>query len=70
MAKCSFCGNDIAKGTGLMFVRKDGSVLNFCGRKCEKNLLKLGRKPRTTKWTLEFARVKAVDIAAKQAKKE
>lgn len=66
MAKCSFCGNEISKGTGLVFVRKDGSLFNFCGRRCEKNLLKLGRKPRTTRWTLEFARVKAVELAAKQ----
>jgi len=70
MAKCSFCGNEIARGTGLMFVRKDASILNFCSHKCEKNLLKLGRKPRTTRWTVEFARVKAVEQAAKQHQKK
>jgi large subunit ribosomal protein L24e len=65
MVKCSFCGNEISRGTGLIFVRKDGSALNFCSRTCEKNLIKLGRKPRTTRWTVEYARVKAVDLAAK-----
>lgn len=70
MVKCSFCGNEIAKGTGLMFVRKDGSILHFCGRKCEKNLLKLGRTARTTRWTAEFARVKAVEKGARESKKD
>jgi len=37
-----------------MFVRKDGSVLNFCTMKCEKNMLKLGRIPRYMKWTKAY----------------
>ncbi len=54
MAKCSFCRNVIELGTGTMFVRKDGSVLNFCTMKCEKNMLKLGRIPRYMKWTKAY----------------
>ncbi|MBW2970120.1 50S ribosomal protein L24e [Candidatus Woesearchaeota archaeon] len=54
MAKCSFCRHSIEQGTGLMFVRKDGSVLNFCSSKCEKNMLKLGRTSRYVKWTKDF----------------
>lgn len=27
--KCSFCGKVIEPGTGKMFVKKDGTVLNF-----------------------------------------
>ena len=54
MTKCSFCGNDIEKGTGKMFVKKDGKVLHFCSNKCEKNQLKLKRKPITTRWTKLF----------------
>ena len=50
MAKCSFCGVDIEKGTGIMFVKKDGKILNFDKRKCEKNMLKLKRKPVNTVW--------------------
>ncbi|MFQ5892617.1 MAG: 50S ribosomal protein L24e [Candidatus Methanofastidiosia archaeon] len=49
--KCNFCGYDIERGRGKMFVKKDGSVLYFCSSKCEKNLLKLKRKPRKFKWT-------------------
>ena len=51
MAKCSFCGDDIEKGTGKMYVKKDGKILHFCSRKCEKNMLKLKRKPTKLKWT-------------------
>lgn len=54
MKKCSFCGADIEQGTGKMYVKIDGRVLNFCSSKCEKNMIDLGRKPRKTKWTSEF----------------
>jgi len=50
MAKCSFCGDEIEKGTGKMFIKKDGKILNFCSSKCEKSLLKLKRKPTKVKW--------------------
>ena len=48
--KCSFCSAEIPPGTGKMFVKRDGSVLFFCSSKCEKNMLKLGRKSRKVKW--------------------
>jgi len=51
MANCSFCGKSIREGTGKVFVKVDGKVLPFCSNKCEKNLLKLKRKPRNFKWT-------------------
>jgi len=54
MAECSFCGEDIEKGTGKIFVKKDGKTFNFCSNRCEKNMLKLKRKPITTKWTKLF----------------
>ena len=50
MAKCSFCKASIEKGTGKIYVKKDGSILNFCSMKCEKNTLKLKRNPRKVKW--------------------
>lgn len=49
--KCTFCGEEIKKGTGKIYVLKTGKLFYFCSNKCEKNLLKLGRKPLTTKWT-------------------
>ena len=51
MAECSFCGEKLKPGTGFLFVKKDGTGLLFCSRKCEKNLLQLKRKPAATKWT-------------------
>ena len=50
MHKCSFCNEDLKPGTGKLFVKKDGKVLYFCSNKCEKNMLKLGRKNIQTKW--------------------
>jgi len=47
---CSFCNNDIPQGTGKIYIKNDGKVLNFCSRRCEKNLLKLRRNPKTTRW--------------------
>lgn len=47
---CSFCGKKITPGTGLMYVKKDGTVLYFCSSKCEKNM-DLGRKPEDLEWT-------------------
>lgn len=64
MARCDFCGNLIIKGTGKMYVKKDASIIHFCSSKCEKNFLKLRRKPRTTKWTMEYIKDKKVRLAA------
>jgi large subunit ribosomal protein L24e len=58
MARCSFCKKNIEKGTGKIYVLKTGRTLNFCSSKCEKNMLKLKRKPRTTKWTKEYEEIK------------
>jgi len=54
MVKCSFCGNEIERGTGKMFVKNDGRLLWFCSNKCEKNALKLGRIPRHVQWTKAY----------------
>jgi large subunit ribosomal protein L24e len=51
MAKCSFCGEVLEAGTGKMYVKKDGKILHFCKMKCEKNMIKLKRKPLSTAWT-------------------
>ena len=56
--KCSFCGSEIEKGTGKMFVKNDGKIFYFCSNKCEKNIFKLNRTARTTRWTEEAAKIK------------
>jgi large subunit ribosomal protein L24e len=53
---CSFCGNEIEPGTGKLFVKKDGTVFNFCKNKCQKNMLDLGRVPRRVRWSKYYAK--------------
>ena len=65
---CSFCGAEIEPGTGKMFVKKDGTVLNFCTNKCYKNMIELKRVPRTTAWTEKAAIEKAARIKAAEKK--
>jgi len=58
MAECSFCGSVIKKGSGKVYVRDNGYVLNFCSMKCEKNMLRLKRDARKFKWTSFFVKNK------------
>jgi large subunit ribosomal protein L24e len=48
--KCTFCNLPIEQGTGMMLVKRDGTVFYFCSSKCERNMIKLGRKSRKVKW--------------------
>ena len=54
MVKCTFCGDTLKPGTGKMYVQKDAKILHFCSNKCEKNMLKLKRKPYNVRWTASF----------------
>ena len=51
---CSFCGNDIEPGTGKLYIKKDGTKLNFCSNKCQKNMVGLKRVNRNVRWTMHF----------------
>lgn len=53
--RCSFCGKEIKPGTGMVFVKNDGTVLRFCSSKCWKNALKLKRNPKKLKWTRAYS---------------
>ncbi len=57
--KCSFCSAEIERGTGMMYVKKDGTTQYYCSRKCKKQVLLLKRKPRLTKWVYKPAKKKA-----------
>ena len=48
--KCAFCGKEVRLGSGILFVRNDGSTRSYCSSKCKFNELKLGRDPRKLKW--------------------
>ena len=47
---CDYSGEDIEPGTGIMYVRTDGTVLHFVDSKAEKNYF-LGREARDLEWT-------------------
>jgi large subunit ribosomal protein L24e len=64
MAKCSFCENQLVKGTGLLFAKKDGTAFFFCSSKCQKNSLKLKRSPFSAKWTGTYQKEKQADKKA------
>lgn len=51
MAFCSFCNNEIPKGTGEIYVLRDGTSLNFCSSKCKVNAIDNKREGRLVKWT-------------------
>ena len=52
--KCSFCGHDITPGTGMIYVKNDGTIYRFCSRKCMVSLLKFRRNPKKLKWTKKY----------------
>ncbi len=54
MTNCSFSGEAIEPGTGLMYVKKNGEVLWFKNSKCMRNALNLGRVNRHVRWTKAF----------------
>ncbi|ODS42372.1 MAG: hypothetical protein MSIBF_03345 [Candidatus Altiarchaeales archaeon IMC4] len=62
--ECSFCGIEIERGTGKVYITKRGTAVNFCSRKCTKNMLKLKRKPRKVKWTKTYREEKEIRIKA------
>ena len=53
---CSFSGQEIEPGTGLMYIRRDGTVLWFKDSKTKKNHLKLKRNARKLKWTRHYVK--------------
>ena len=67
---CSFCGEVIEPGTGTMYVKTDGKIFHFCSNKCEKNMIKLKRKDRETRWTMKFAQEKALVTHRKKDEKK
>ena len=63
---CSFCGKEIEKGKGIMYVKANGTVYMFCSSKCKENMLKLKRKPRKVKWTKGYVKGKTEKKAEKR----
>jgi len=53
-----------------MYVKKDSTIYWFCSRRCEKNMLKLGRNPRTTRFTIAAKKTKEQQMAAQAHEKQ
>jgi len=53
---CRFSNRPIAKGSGTMLAKNDGTVVWSCSSKCKKNLLVLKRDPRKLKWTEKYVK--------------
>jgi large subunit ribosomal protein L24e len=66
--KCSFCGSAIRFGTGIMYVKNDGVIMNFCSSKCRKSMTKLHRDPRKLKWTMMHPSTKSRKVTEAVAK--
>ncbi|MGA8543474.1 MAG: 50S ribosomal protein L24e, partial [Thermoplasmata archaeon] len=66
--QCSFCASEIEPGTGMMFVKRDGTVFHFCSGSCRKQQLHLGRVGHRFKWTRAHALKKASDRSSAAAR--
>jgi large subunit ribosomal protein L24e len=64
--QCSFCAREIEPGTGMMFVRRDGTVFHFCTSSCRKQQLHLHRVGHRFKWTRAHELKRAADRSSAQ----
>jgi len=67
---CSFCGDELAKGSGSIYVKKDGTALFFCSSKCKRNQLNLKREGRRQMWTTASRQFKATSKTGKAPAKK
>jgi len=56
MHRCSFCGRDFLHGTGMLYVKNDGTQLWFCSRRCRIYSIEHRKDPRKLKWTKFYGR--------------
>ena len=64
--QCSFCASEIEPGTGMMFVKRDGTVFHFCTSSCRKQQLHLHRVGHHFKWTRAHELKRAADRSSAQ----
>ncbi len=43
--KCSYCTSEIEKGTGTIYVRKNGAIRYYCSKRCLNLNIVQDRKP-------------------------
>jgi len=61
----SFSNEEIPRGTGIMYVKKDGTVFYFRSSKTMKNMLDLKREGRKVRWTK-----KTISLTTEKKKEE
>ncbi len=66
--KCSYCNKNVSEGTGILYVKKDGTAYNFCSGKCQTNMLKLKRKASKVKWITKSQEAKELHLVKKEKK--
>ena len=54
MHKCTFCGREFVHGTGMLFIKKDGTLYWFCSKRCRVFMLKHKKDSRKIKWTAYY----------------
>src|SRR5580658_4750431 len=65
--QCSFCAAEIEPGTGMMFVKRDGTIFHFCNSSCRKQQLHLGRVGHRLKWTRAHTLKRAAEASGPAA---
>ena len=43
--KCSYCTTEIEKGTGMIYVRRNGSIRYYCTKRCFRLNMVHNRRP-------------------------
>jgi large subunit ribosomal protein L24e len=62
--QCSFCAGEIEPGTGIQFVKRDGTIFHFCSGSCRKQQLDLGRVGHRVRWTRAHALKRELSAAS------
>ncbi|MFH0896667.1 MAG: 50S ribosomal protein L24e [Candidatus Bathyarchaeota archaeon] len=66
--RCSFCVREFPSGTGMLYVKTDGTTLRFCSSKCRHAMVDFKRDARKLKWTERYIKKKPLpqDLPQKQ----
>ncbi|MCS7143043.1 MAG: 50S ribosomal protein L24e [Aigarchaeota archaeon] len=56
--RCTFCGGEFIHGIGLLYVKRDGTVMWFCSRRCRVYMIDRKRDPRRVRWTTYYGKEK------------
>jgi large subunit ribosomal protein L24e len=59
MHRCAFCGREFPHGVGMLYVKRDGSMLWFCSKKCRVYMVEQRKDPRKLKWAVAGSKSKA-----------